>query len=262
MHPHVVAFAVVGFLSSGILVAQTTGSPPSSVSRDPQAVAIMQQSIAAMANNTPSDSSASGAAAITEGSTAKTGTIQILTRGSGQTAETITLSDTQRAVIYSNGNALEVDGNQSVSPPMESIVTDQCPDFPLPLLLGFLNNQDEAFLYIGQETVDAVTVQHIQVWNTFASVPHIQQLGSFSVRDIWFSSATGFPVKIAYTRRAGGGAVPSFLVEVTFANYTNVNGILYPFQISKSYNGTPWEAITIQSVTFNTGLTDAQFQVQ
>jgi hypothetical protein len=38
--------------------------------------------------------------------------------------------------------------------------------------------------------------------------------------------------------------------------------VLYPFQINKSYNGTPWEAITIQSVSFNTGLTTAQFQVE
>jgi hypothetical protein len=262
MHPRSVAFAVLGFLYSTMLSAQITIAPPPSVFRDAQAVAIVQQSIAIMANNIPSDSSASGSVAIVEGSAPQSGTIQILTRGTAQTAEAITLPTTQRAVIYSNGNALEVSGGQSINPPLESVVTDQGPDFPLPFFLGLLNNTDEAFVYVGQETLNGMTVQHIQLWNTFASNPHLEQLAPFSTRDIWFSSANGLPLKIAYTRRAGGGAMPSFPVEVTFANYTNVSGVLYPFQISKSYNGTPWEAIAIQTVAFNTGLTDAQFQVQ
>jgi len=119
-----------------------------------------------------------------------------------------------------------------------------------------------AFLYVGPETLNGASVQHIQVWNTFASKPHLQQLAAFSVKDIWFDTSSGLPVKIAYSRRAGGGSVPGIPVEVFFSNYTNVSGVLYPFQINKSYNGTPWQTITIQSVSFNTGLTDAQFQVE
>jgi hypothetical protein len=69
-------------------------------------------------------------------------------------------------------------------------------------------------------------------------------------------------MKISYSRRAGGQGVPSFPVEVSFSNYIRVNGVLYPFQINKSFNGTPWETITIQSVAFNTGLTAAQFPVE
>jgi hypothetical protein len=33
-------------------------------------------------------------------------------------------------------------------------------------------------------------------------------------------------------------------------------------EIQKSHNGTHWQTITIQSVSFNTGVTDAQFQVE
>ncbi len=215
-----------------------------------------------MATNAPSDSSATGTITIVEGSTTQNGTIQILTRGTNQTAEQITLSDTQRVVIYSNGDAKEVNGTQSTIPPLELIVTDQSPDFPLPLLLSVLNNPDEAYKYIGQESLNGVAVQHIQVWNTFASHPPLQQLTPFSAKDIWLDTTSALPLKIAYTRRAGSGAVPSFPVEVFFSNYSNVNGVLYPFQINKSYNGTPWQTITIQSVSFNTGLTDAQFQVE
>jgi len=176
--------------------------------------------------------------------------------------ETLNLPGGQRSVTFSNGDAKEIYGNQTTNLPLELIVTDQCPDFPLPLLLSALNNSDEALLYIGSETINGISVQHVQAWDTFASKPQLQKLAPFSTKDIWFDPSSGLPVKIAYSRRVGGGAVPSIPVEVFFSNYTYVAGVLYPFHINKSYNGTPWQTITIQSVSFNTGLTDAQFQVE
>ncbi len=232
------------------------------VQRDPQAAAILQQSIAALATTSPTDSSANGMVTLVEGSTTQSGTIQILTRGVTQTMEALNLPLGQRSVTYSNGDAKEVIGSQAAIPPLELIVTDQCPDFPLPLLQSILNNSDNVFLYVGQEALNGASVHHVQVWNTFASKPRLQKLAPFSARDIWFDTSSGLPVKIAYSRRAGGGAVPAFPVEVFFSNYTNVGGVLYPFQINKSYNGTPWQTITVQNVSFNTGLTDAQFQVE
>jgi hypothetical protein len=232
------------------------------VQRDLQAIAILQQSVAAMASAVPADSSATGTVTVVEGSTTQTGSIQILTLGASQTSETLILRDGQRSVVYSNGDAKEIAGSESANPPLELIVSDQCPDFPLPLLLSALNNPDEAFLSVGQETLNGASVQHIQVWNSFASKPRLQKLATFSLKNIWFDASSGLPIKLAYSRRAGGGTIPAIPVEVSFSNYTKVNGVLYPFQINKSYNGTLWQTITIQSVSFNTGLTDAQFPVE
>lgn len=236
--------------------------PAAPIQRDAQAVAILQQAITALAKTSPSDSTASGIVTVVEGSTTQSGTIQILTRGTAQTMEMITLPDGQRSVVYSNGNAKEVSAKGAIAPPLEQIVTDQCADFPLPFLLSVLSTSDEDYRYIGQETLDGTSAQHIQVWNTFSSRPPSRKLASFSTRDIWFDASSGLPLKIAYSRRTGGGSLPSFPVEVSFSSYTNVNGVSYPFQITKSFNGTPWQTITIQNVTFNAGLTDAQFQVE
>ncbi len=230
--------------------------------RDPQAVALVQLAATAMGGAAPSDSTATGTITVVAGSLTENGQITILTRGTNQTAEQISLPSGQRAVIYSNFEAKETTPSASGAVVTELAVTDQCPAFPLPLLLAALNNSDEAFQYVGQETLNGAAVQHVRVWNTFASNPHLQKLASFSTQDIWFDASSNLPVKLAYTRQAGSGAVPAIPVEVLFSNYTNVNGVLYPFQIQKSYNGTPWQTITIQSVVFNTGLTDAQFQVE
>jgi hypothetical protein len=252
-------FGSMLFLVSAELNSQQT-SP--TVQRDAQAISVLQQAVAAMANSAPADSMATGTVTVVEGSTTQSGAIQILTLGTSQTAETITLPEGQRAVIYSNGASKEINGTQSSNPPMELVLTDQSTDFPIPFLMSALDNLDESIHYVGLETLEGQSVQHIQFCNSFASKPHLQILTPFSTNDIWISSSSGLPMKISYSRRAGGQGVPSFPVEVSFSNYIRVNGVLYPFQINKSFNGTPWETITIQSVAFNTGLTAAQFPVE
>jgi len=254
-------FAFALLLSVTIVEAQQSSVSATPI-RDATAVALLQQSAAAMATTAPSDSAATGSLTIVEGSTNETGTIAIQTHGTAETAETITLPDEQRVVIYNNGEAKEVNGSNSVIPTLQLIVVDQCPDFPLPLLSAFINNPDESIRYVGQETLQGASVQHIEVWNTFASKPRIQKLAPFSVREIWLDATSYLPVKVAYSRRAGGGAYPAIPVAITFSSYKNVSGVLYPFQINKAYNGTLWETIAIQSVAFNTGLTDSDFQVQ
>jgi hypothetical protein len=232
------------------------------VERDPQAAALLQQSVAAMAKTPPSDSSAVGIVTIVEGSTTQDGTVQILTLGTNATFENLSLLNEQRTVIYSAEAAKETKGTLSVKAPMEIALADQAPDFPLPFLMSALRNPDESFHYVGPETLNGQPAQHLQVWNSFASRPRLQSLSMFSLKDIWIDAASSLPLKISYSRRGGGQGAPAFPVEVSFSNYTNSGGVLYPFQINKSFNGTPWQTITIQSVSFNSGLTAAQFSVE
>ena len=82
----VVLSLVLILASSPCLKSQQSTAAPQ---RGPVAVAILRQSIAAMANSAPADSSASGTIIIVEGSTTQSGTIQILTRGAAQTMETL-----------------------------------------------------------------------------------------------------------------------------------------------------------------------------
>lgn len=252
-------FCIGGFFLSSPLAAQKSAS---TVPRDLTAIALAQKSVAAMATTVPLDSSAAGNITIVEGSTTQNGTISIQTLGTGNTSETINLPEGQRSVVFSYGFAKETNGTQSVNPVVELMVTDQCADFPLPILVAALNNTDEGFQYIGQETLNGATVQHIKIWDSFSSKPRMQKLAPLSTRDVWLDGTLNLPVKIAYLRQAGRGAVSSIRMEVFFSNYTTLNGVQYPYLINKSFNGTPWQTITIQNVSFNTGLTDSQFQTE
>ncbi len=232
------------------------------VPRDAQAVVILQQSFVAMGGTVPADSVATGTITVVAGSTTETGTARILTRGVDQSAEQIQTTAGKRAVIYSRGQASEVQNASVRSLQMELVVTSQSPDFPLPLLAAALNNSDTAIKYVGLETIGGSTLYHVQFWNAFSANVRLQPLAPFSTRDIWIDSVTGRPNKLSYERRATRGSGPGVHFEVFFSDYRNVNGVLYPFLIQKSANAVHLLTINIQTVTPNNGLTDADFPVR
>ena len=248
-------------------IPATGQQPPLVVSeanapRDPQALAIVAKSMTALGGVVQPDSLATGRIELVAGSKRETGTIRIVTRGLDQTAEHIVTPEGQRAVIYARERATEVDGNSAKRLQLELVVTSQSPCFPLVLLAGALNSPDTAFEYLGQETLGGFAVHHIRFWNTFSSEPSLQYLAEFSVKDLWVDVTTGLVRKLSYDRRAAGGAEPRIPVEVFYSDYRNVGGVLYPFLIEKSLNGTPWATILIENVAFNTGLSEADFSVR
>jgi hypothetical protein len=237
--------------------ASTAATTPQ---RDAQAVAILQQSVAAMAPIPPSDSTATGNVIITEGSLTRQGTVTILTRGTTQTSIQFQTPNPW-TVVYGNGQANRVETSQTTVYPLELSASSQCLYFPLPYLSGILSNPDYSIQYIGQETVAASTTNHIVVQNTFSSSPTYRFLSPFTVADIWVDTTSGLPVKIRMIRRDGGGSAPKSPFSVVYSNYQTVSGVRYPFTIQEYITETLWATTNIQSVAFNTGLTDSSFVV-
>ena len=127
------------------------------------------------------------------------------------------------------------------------------------MLGAILNNSDYRYLYVGLESLNGLSVHHLQFWNSFNSRPKFQFLADLTLRDIWIDTVSGLPQRISQIQRAGRGSEPHIQIDTYLSN---VSGVFYPFSIRKSLNGSPWMTITITSVSFNTGLTDANFPVQ
>jgi hypothetical protein len=251
---------ILGILSP--LGAQQSSTPSTAPLKDPQAIAALQQTVAAIGTSFPLDSVASGSIQTTAGSQESQGTIQILTKGFAETSVQISLPDGTRTTIYANGQANDVIGSTVTVQPLELVVTSQAPEFPFAFLAALLNDPDTSFQYVGLETSNGLSLQHIKTWDSYASQPALQSLSSFSTRDIWIDAVTGLPQRISYARKPAQGAVPSVAVDVFYSNYQRFSGGLYPLTIQESVNGTPWATISIQTVSFNTGLTDSSFPVQ
>jgi hypothetical protein len=236
--------------------------PPVAIPRDPQALAVFQQAIIAMGGSVPSDSTATGTITTVAGSLTETGAIVIRTRGTDQTVEDIQTPHGSR-LTYSRGEAGRFTAALSTSLQLELAVTAQCPDFPLPLLASILTRPDMAYRYVGLETsAGGSSLHHLQFWNSFASNPRLQSLAALSVRDVWIDASSGLPQRISYSLRPAQGAEAAVPMDVFYSDYRNVGGVLYPFSIQKSWNGTPWATIRISSVSFNGGLADSDFAVQ
>jgi hypothetical protein len=174
--------SLVGAVS--LLGLAGTSPPP-----DTSPAAIIQNSVAAMAAIPPSDSQAVGSIQIVAGSETDNGTIQILTRGFSQTSERVTTSNTSRAVVYAQGLASETDNGTLQPLPTELALTTQSTDFPLPFLVAALNDPDMTFQFVGQETLNGRTVNHVRFWNTFASNSSLQPLSAFTTIDLWADAA-------------------------------------------------------------------------
>jgi len=231
------------------------------VDRDPQAAALLRQSVAAMGTTLPTDSTATGSVTITAGSETSQGTIRILTRSTNQTSIQFQTSMANWSVIYSNGQANRVDATGTTMLPLELAASSQCLYFPFPFLSGLLNSSEVSLQYIGQESLDSSQANHIRAQNTYASSPSLQFLSDFTTTDIWLDASTALPVRISLTRRNGGGSSPKIPISFSYSNYKTIAGVQYPFSIQEFLTGTLWATTSIQSVAFNTGLTDSSFPV-
>ena len=104
----VAVFVILSALPVSLLaqqLTQTTTAP----TRDQQAIAVLQQSFAAMGKTLPADSVATGMVTIIAGTRTETGTIRILTRGSDQTIEELDTDLGRRKLVYSRLIATEVE---------------------------------------------------------------------------------------------------------------------------------------------------------
>jgi hypothetical protein len=229
--------------------------------REPQAAALLEATVSAMGGTIPVDSVATGNVTIVAGSQTSTGATRILTRGTNQTSIQFQTTNVNWSVIYSNGQANRVDTTGTRVLPMELAASSQCLYFPFPFLSGLLNNSEVSLQYVGQESLDSSPANHIRVQNTYASSPSLQFLSDFTTTDIWLDASTALPVRISLTRRNGGGSSPKIPISFSYSNYKIIAGVLYPFSIQEFLTGTLWAATSIQSVTFNTGLSEKDFPV-
>lgn len=257
--PRVVLLSFAVFVTIQAQAQQTAAPAPT---RDPTALALLQWSVAAMGGTVPLDSVASGSVTLANGASNSSGNIVIQTRALDQTSQLMQFPDADRQVIFSKGQARNIVGTQSETLQAELSATSQCPYFPLPLLVGILNNPDEAIVYIGLESEKGVQLHHIRYFNSFISRPKLRFLAEFTTTDLWIHAGTALPHRLSYARRAGRASEPRTQVDVYFSNYQNVGGVAYPFSIQELLNGSPSRVIAISTVAFNTGLTDANFPVE
>ena len=191
------------------------------------------------------------------GSTSDTGSIQVLTRGYSQTAEKLTVGGTTTSVIYSQGYSVQKNASGISRFSLERSLSSDSAIFPL-ITIAAAQDPSAGAQFVGKEIVSGVAAYHLRTWRNIPD-QNFNGLSAFAIKDIWINAASGLPLEVAFDMRDADGSAPHIPVALFFSEYRSVSGILYPFMISKSLNGTPYMAISISNVAFGVGLTDLDF---
>lgn len=232
-------------------------SPPAPAQRDQQALAVAAQSFKAMGGTLPSDSRAVGSYSRVKGSSRDTGSIQILTRNTDQTAEVLTNSAGSTQVVYSRGYASQKDASGATPFDLEESLASNSGMFPLFIVAQAVLNPSSTLVFIGVENVNGVPANHICI-GTGGLDPNFSAVLNYGMKELWVAVKTGLPLKMSYQLYEAQGS-PPVEIAMFYSRFQAVKGVLYPFSIKENFNGTPYMDISITSVAFETGLSDLDF---
>jgi hypothetical protein len=241
-------------------IAQQTAPP----AKDSQAVTVLSQCLAAaggaQAVTVIQDYSASGGITYYWAGKEVQGTVVARGRGSGQFRMDATLPNGVRSWTVSNGvgSLKEVDGTVS-SIPYSNTINVGSLTFPLVYLAFASSDSSTSISYVGLETRYGTQVHHIRLQKALAVDPGGIQ-GKLTRRDFFVDSSTFLVVATLDTVHQIFDSRAAFPHEIRFADYRNVAGAFVPFAITEYYGGQAVSLIQLTQVTFNTGLSDSDFQ--
>jgi len=252
--------AIIATVSSVPLIAQN--QPPS----NPQALAYAAQAIAAMTGGQSISDVTLAGTATWNTSSSQTGTATLRALGTGESRMDLALTSGTRTEIRDAQSGPQL--GEWINPDSSSgqfasqnCWTDAVWFFPV---LGSLAAGPNVVLsYVGQETRNAETVQHIQSYiydpNWPAGViPTDQQM---STMDFYLDATTLLPSGILFNGHPDNSANTNLPIEIDFSDYQNIAGVVVPMHIQKYSQGNLFLDVELSGATFNTGLSLTLFAI-
>ena len=153
---------------------------------------------------------------------------------------------------YPDGTWSGFDGSRHTIP-LHNCWTDAVWFFPALSLLADFADPNLVFDDLGQEQYGSSYVEHIRVHRTAQGLSQddAQRLARLSTVHYYLDSQTAIPGALAFATHADDDMGVNIPVGIVFSDYRQVGGILTPFQIATSFNGTQLLQITITSVSPN-----------
>jgi hypothetical protein len=252
---------VVLFVAPLALWAQQAQPVPQ---RDPQAVTVLTQSLAAMGGAGASqvqDSLTQAAVTFPGSSTAGTATVAIKTKGPDRMRVDNSAGGRVAGVITDRGRLLRQTDKGWVVGPSSNARHKRVTHLPVLLLAYELARSDLSATYVGLEAVGTQPAHHIRLARVSASgnAGFDDQLTKNSQIDLFVNLQTFLVVKVSYIHLSDLDWRVGLPEEVYYSDYRSVGGIIVPFSQRTVFNGNPIFDLRLSSVAFNVGMTDADF---
>lgn len=287
VRPLLVLLAIVPFAIP--LAAQQTASTSPATS-DPQAVALLQKSLAAITGGAViTDVTLTGSAHRIAGSDDEIGTATLIAMAPSYSKMTLNLSDGPRVEIRNPaGTPLSgvtppnapasaqgpqlvgaTSGPDGVLHPIKpnNLLTEPTWFFPAFTLARILQSQQWALSYVGSESLDNQAVVHIRATEQFPAIasnsPRIAfLLQHLSQVDIYIDPVTSLPFAVGFNAHPDTNASFDIPNQIRYSDYRTINGAQTALHAQKYVNNSLTLDLRFTAVTFNSGLTSTQFQLQ
>jgi hypothetical protein len=225
---------------------------------DPQAIAFAAQSIAALTSGTQvTDITLKGNATRTLGSQVGSGPGTFSAKGLYESRLDLNLSNGTRSEIRNSTSTPKgewIDSNNNAHPFSQfNCLTDAVWFYPAFSSLASATNSNQILKYVGPETLNGESVQHLNsVW---FNQPLITM-------DFYLDATTFLPVAVNFNSHPDSDSSTNIAVQILFSNYQNLNGVLVPYHIQESVNGSVLLDFATTNAVVNSGLSDTLFTIQ
>jgi hypothetical protein len=257
------AFIVIalGIVLAVQAAAQTTGtSPQPSVTRDPQALSVLSQSLAAMTKGLPiSDVKLQAQVTRTAGSDTDTGSATLEGAAYDKSKVDLGLTSGSRLEVRNGATgAWSAADAKNHAVAMHNTWTAAAWFAPALVIQSWLQDPSFSLVYAGLEDRDGSQVHHVHASRNLNDDP---RMASLSGMDLYLGPQSLLPVSLAYNTHPDDDLGVSLAVEVTFASYQAFSGMIAPSRIQSFLQNSLLLDISVTATSANNGLSAGDFLV-
>lgn len=264
---HALRFIALGTILAIPALAQPTAVAPQPVAqRDPQALALLNQSLAAMIKGQPiSDVKLQAQVTRTAGSETDTGSATLEAAAYDKGNISLALTSGPRTEIRNGTSGVWSGADaQNHAIPMHNTWTAAPWFAPALVVQSWVQDPSFSLAYAGPEDRNGAQVQHIRASHVLAvsGSPNIPaQIAQLSAIDIYLDSQSLLPVALAFNTHPDDDLGLDLPVQVTFAAYQVSNGLMAPSRIQSFLQNALLLDLTVTSTSANNGLAASEFLI-
>jgi hypothetical protein len=235
---------------------------PSAPTRDAQAMSVLSNALKALGGSvigTIQDTVVQATLTPPEGHAQGPGTATFKTKGAKIRSDATSGSKSGTS-IFNNGREFRSSDHGMLPAHSANADHKRIEHLPALMLAQEIARNDFSAAYIGQETVEGQTVQHIRLFRVSNRNPVADlQLTKNSELNVFVDTQTSRIVKISFPYVADNDWRQSLPMEIYYDDYRLTNGISVPFHQRYFFNGQPAGELQLTSVAINQGTPDSVF---
>lgn len=236
------------------------------VQRDPQAVAVLTQVVNAAGGATAlaavQDFTASGTIIFNWAGNQVQGSVTAKGKGLHEFRMDANVpGGTQSLVVNGYAGAFTPLNSQKILLPSWTAITSGSLTFPAARIANALADSSTTVIYVGLVTWNGSQVCQVHVAPVVDPALNPNGFSALGAFDLYIDSASYRVLGLSETIWWNGNSAQAYQHELTFSNYTSTNGLLVAFAITEKFGGQQTWTLQLSAINFNTGLTDADFQL-